>query len=173
MKLGKMKENTEYTIADLLEDEYFITSVNRPTAESEAYWAALRREGRVAEEDYELARYCVRSFRPSGRKLTEEEAGDLWANIRMASVRRRSGNRRRLYSRLSLAAACVLALAGWFVFRSLAPADVEEPAVVATVLQNIEDVARPDSIGGDIQIVFSGEEHMTLKEKTAEIKYNE
>ncbi|MDR2680915.1 MAG: FecR domain-containing protein, partial [Tannerella sp.] len=39
--------------------------------------------------------------------------------------------------------------------------------------QNIEDVARPDSIGGDIQIVFSGEEHMTLKEKTAEIKYNE
>jgi ferric-dicitrate binding protein FerR (iron transport regulator) len=168
-----MKENTNYTIADLLEDEDFISSVNRPTAESEARWAALRREGRVTEEDYELACYCVRSFRQSDRILTEEEAGDLWANIRMASARRKSSRRRRLYRRLSwVAAACVLALVGWFVFHSPAPAEVTEP-VAAVAPGKIEDVARPDSMGKDIQIVFSSEERMMLKEKTAEIKYNE
>ncbi|MDR2041533.1 MAG: FecR domain-containing protein [Tannerella sp.] len=168
-----MKENTGYTIADLLEDGYFISSVNRPTAESEAYWAALRREGRLSDEDYELARYCVRSFRPSGRKLTKEETDNLWVHIRRAALRRRSLRRRRLYVRTAAAAAaCVLALAGWFVFHSLAPADGAQEAV-ALAPQKIEDVARPDSTGRDIQIVFSGDERLTLKEKTAEIKYNE
>jgi ferric-dicitrate binding protein FerR (iron transport regulator) len=162
-----MKEKTNYTIADLLEDEYFISSVNRPTAESEACWATLRREGRVTEDDYELACYCVRSFRQSGKMLTKEESSDLWANIRMATVRRR-----RL-RRLSWAtAACASALTGWFVFHSLTPTDSAKP-VVTMIPQQIEDVARPDSTGKDIQIVFSDEEHMTLKEKTAEIKYNE
>jgi ferric-dicitrate binding protein FerR (iron transport regulator) len=166
-----MKENTNRTIADLLEDEYFISSVNRPTAESEAYWAALRREGRVTEEDYELACYCIRSFRQDGRTLTEEEAGDLWANIRMAAA---AGRRRRLYRRLSwVAAACVLASAGWLVFHSLAPEEAAEPAVAAVVPVKIEDVARPDSTGRDIQIIFSNEERMMLKDKTVEIKYNE
>ncbi|MDR0700097.1 MAG: FecR domain-containing protein [Tannerella sp.] len=165
-----MKENTKYTIADLLEDEYFISSVNSPTAESEAYWAALRQKGRVTEEDYELASYCIRSFRQSDRQLTKEETGDMWANILTASVCSKSNRRRHLY--LSLAAACVLALAGWFVFHLLTPANVMESAT-AIIPQKIEDVARPDSIGKDIQIVFSGEERMMLKEKTAEIKYNE
>ncbi|MDR1337387.1 MAG: FecR domain-containing protein [Tannerella sp.] len=168
-----MKENTSYTIADLLEDEDFISSVNRPAAESEARWATLRREGRVTEEDYELACYCVRLFRQSGRKLTEVEEGDLWANIRTAAARRNASRRRRLYRRLSwVAAACVLALAGWFAFHSTAPAEVAEP-LAAIAPGKIEDVARPDSTGRDIQIVFSGEESLTLKDKTAEIKYNE
>lgn len=165
-----MEENTKYTIADLLEDEYFISSVNRPTVESENYWTALRREGRVTEEDYELASDCVRSFRKSGRQLTKEEMNDVWANIRTAATCSKYDRRRRLY--LLLAAACVLALAGWFVFHSLLPVDLTEP-VTAIIPQRIEDVVRPDSTGKDIQIVFSGDERMMLKEKTAEITYNE
>jgi hypothetical protein len=165
-----MKENINYTLADLLEDDSFISSVNHPTAESDSHWATLRREGRVKEADYELARYCVRSFRLSGRTLTKEETATLWANIRMAAARRRSDSRRRLFLRLSLAA-CVLALTGLFVFHSFVPTDAAKP-VAAVAPHRIEDVARPDSTGNDIQIVFSSEERMTLKEKTAEIKYN-
>jgi ferric-dicitrate binding protein FerR (iron transport regulator) len=168
-----MKEKINYTIADLLEDEDFISSVNRPTAESEARWATLLREGYVTEGDYELACYCVRLFRQSDRMLTEEETGNLWANIRIAADRRKSDRRRRLYYRLSwVAAACVSILAGWFVFHSFTPAEV--PDLVAAVTSGkIEDVARPDSISKDIQIVFSNDERVMLKEKTVEIKYNE
>jgi hypothetical protein len=166
-----MKNNTEYTIAGLLENENFISSVNHPTAESEAYWAALRRDGCVAEEDYELARYCVRLFRQSGRRLTKEDADDMLANIRRSAVRRKSGNLRRLYLRFFPAAACIVMLVGWFVFRVVSPEEIAEPVAVTMPLR-IEDVARPDSTGKDIRIVFSDEESLTLKGKTAEIKYN-
>lgn len=168
-----MKEKKNCTITDLLEDDDFISSVNRPAAESEARWAAMLREGRVTEDDYELARYCVRSFRSDGRKLTKEESDDMWATIRTATVGHASSRRRRrLYIRFSAAAACVLALTGWLVFHALTPDGVaEQPAAVLS--QRIEDVARPDSLGKDIQIVFSDRERMTLKEQRAEIKYNE
>jgi hypothetical protein len=167
-----MKEDNIYTIADLLEDENFISSVNHPSPESEALWAALRKEGRVTDEDYELARYCVRSFHLSGRKLTSEETADLWANIRMTIASRKTINYRYSLLRWLLpAAACVLAVAGWFVFH---PSPVDRASHITGIpLPKIENVARPDSVGRDIRIIFSNEESMLLKEKTADIKYNE
>ena len=165
-----MKENTRYTFADLLEDDYFISSVNHPTAESESYWAALRQEGRVAEEDYELACYSVRSFRQSGRRLTAEETDNMWTNIRTTA---KAARRRRLYLSSAAAAACLFALAGWFAFHALTPASDDVAAPVAMTVGRIEDVAPPDSASKDIRIIFSGEQRLTLKEKTAEIKYSE
>ncbi|MDR0757827.1 MAG: FecR domain-containing protein [Tannerella sp.] len=166
-----MKEDNKYTVADLLGDERFISSVNRPSLENEAFWAAMRREGRVTDEDCELARYCIRSFHPSGKALTSEEAADLWTNIRMETARRKvAGHRRVLLYRLLPAACALAAVCCWFVFRPstalMTPLAAEIPA------PKIEDVARPDSVGRDIRIIFSSEESMTLKEKTADIIYN-
>jgi hypothetical protein len=167
-----MKEDNKYTVADLLEDERFISSVNHPSPENEAFWAALREEGRVTDEDYELARYCIRSFHISGKTLTSEEAADLWANIRMETARRKvAGHKHVLLHWILPAAACALAAVGWFVFQP----STADRALLATEIppSKIEDVARPDSVGRDIRIIFSSEESMTLKEKTAEIRYNE
>ncbi|MCD8178479.1 MAG: hypothetical protein LUE98_14090 [Tannerellaceae bacterium] len=37
-----MKENIPYTLADLLENEYFIHSVLHPAKESESYWHEMQ-----------------------------------------------------------------------------------------------------------------------------------
>jgi ferric-dicitrate binding protein FerR (iron transport regulator) len=79
-------------------------------------------------------------------------------------------NSRRIYLLIAASAACVLALVGIFLFQH----SVEEPPVL--IAQNelkIENIARPDTMGDDIQIIFSEENKITLKEKRAEIKYND
>ncbi|MDR1918807.1 MAG: FecR domain-containing protein [Tannerellaceae bacterium] len=166
-----MEENRKYTtIADLLEDDDFIFSVNHPSPESEAYWSLLRKEGLVKEDDYELACYCVRSFRPSGKALTKEEAANLLANVRMKTARMESDGRRRINRWLSVVAACLVILIGFFFFRLLTR---EKQAPTAAYLLQIEEVARPENTDNDIMIVFSDDMQMALKEKKAEITYNE
>ncbi|MDR0844105.1 MAG: FecR family protein, partial [Tannerella sp.] len=164
-----MKENVKYTIIDLLEDDNFIASANHPTPESDACWTSLLTKGEIRQEDYELALYFVKSLYPNNQYLTKEEIADIWTNVRMQTVRPKKDSR-LIHLLIAASAACVLALAGLFLFQH----STDEPTVlIAGNELKIEETARPDMTGDDIQIIFSEENKITLKEKTADIKYND
>jgi len=157
-----------YTIMDLLDDVNFISHVKHPSPESESYWTDLVNTGKIQRDDYELSVYCIRSFRIPDRQLTQEEIADLWTKIRANATKEKKTKHINIILWTVVAmAACALALTGIFIFHRQT---AEPPAPVVQTLK-IEDVARPDSIGTDIQIIFSENERLTLTEKTADIKY--
>ncbi|MDR3309146.1 MAG: FecR domain-containing protein [Tannerella sp.] len=172
-----MKENYHYTLVELLGDRAFISFVNNPTPEAEANWNALLRDGKIDADDYELAAYCIRSFHSEQRSLSAEELSQLWANIQQDRCLRTEARRRRLFIRLVSAAASVLLLTGIFLAQTYI-FNTQTGGFLAknqkhTAL-NIEDVEFPsEEKSDDIQIISSNENHISLKEKQADIIYNE
>ncbi|MDR3252773.1 MAG: FecR domain-containing protein [Tannerella sp.] len=163
-----MEEIHRYTLVDLLENESFIAFINHPSAEDEAHWTSLLQEGQINAEDYELAAYCIRSFNPDARSLTGEESAQLWANIQQEKRRRKVIRLHPLlFLRRSIAAASVLLLTGLFLTQYL-----KEDKQPTACLLNIEDVALPEEKTEDIQIISSSDNRMSLKEKNADIVYN-
>jgi ferric-dicitrate binding protein FerR (iron transport regulator) len=162
-----MRENY-YTLVDLLEDKSFIDFINHPSAEKETCWTSRIREGKVNVEDYELAAYCIRSFHSDSRSLTGEELAQLWANIQREKRRHKIVRHRRLFFRISAAAASILLLMGLFLTQYL-----KEEKQPTAHLPTIEDVALPEEKTGDIQIIASNDNRMSHKEKNADIVYND
>lgn len=163
-----MKPDSTFNLIDLLEDASFIASVNQPSLESEAHWQRLLGEGKIAREDYLLAISLIRMLRPSYPHLSAEDINTMWKNIREKQIRKRNYHR-LLYRWLSVAAACAAIVAGLFVIHTL---PIENTLDEQSLAFGLEDVARPVNVGNDIQIVFSDNKQIALKEKTAEIIYN-
>jgi len=109
----------------------------------------------------------VRSLRRSVRDLSPEETSDMWKNIRTkidAHNKRRDTTRFVWYF---LSAACVLSFI-FLVYKQVAGKD----ALLSETALKIEDVARPDSIGKDIQIIFSENERMEVADESADVVYD-
>ncbi|MDR3262207.1 MAG: FecR domain-containing protein [Tannerella sp.] len=162
-----MEKDRTYNVTNLLEDDRFISSVNHPSPESDAYRNALLSEGKITRDDCDLAMCFIRSLHPSHRNLSADEIADMWDGIRMRSKRLR--NRNQMVIWLSTVAAGVAVAVGMFAFYTFG----QQETPPADTLSVIENVARPDSAGNDIRIVFSDNNQVALKEKTAEITYNE
>lgn len=82
-QLNNMKENIPYTLADLLENEYFIHSVLHPAKESESYWHEMQEKKLVDPDDYELACHYIRNLGKTNQSLTKDEMADMWTTIHM------------------------------------------------------------------------------------------
>jgi ferric-dicitrate binding protein FerR (iron transport regulator) len=160
------KENSDKLIY-LLEDDYFISSANHPTTESDACWAAQISEGNITRKDYELALHAVRLFRPSGCGLSQEEVADIWMKIKMKQAHGRH-KRRRLEVWLSGVAASVLAAAGLF----MAYHRHSSGTTFTEAKMNIENVALPVIEGDDVHVILSEKEHITVKDNAPEIVYD-
>jgi hypothetical protein len=163
-----VEEDYHYELVDLLEDESFIAFINHPSAKEEFHWSSRIKEGKINKEDYELAAYCIHSFHSDARSLTGEEVAQLWANIQQKMRRQKVVRLHPLYLRFSIAVASVLLLMGLFFTQYLK----EEKLPTAHFL-NIEDVALPEEKTEDIQIISSNDNRMSLKEKNADIVYND
>jgi ferric-dicitrate binding protein FerR (iron transport regulator) len=169
LSLLYMVEKTNYTLDGLLEDTRFIAHVNRPSPESESFWAGLIAEGCVSQENFDKARAMIRSVRQPVRDLTSEETAAMWARIQAkinAQGKRRNSTRLAGYL---LSAACVLSLV-FLVYKMQSTGN--DAVLLSEYGLKIEDVARPDSIGNNIQIIFSENGRMEVAEESAEVVYD-
>lgn len=164
-----MGNKEQHTLAELLEDDYFVSSIHRPTSESDAYWASLIEEGKVSREDFELGRLYIQNLPTGNTSLTTSEISGMWTTILTEGKRRRKNRTRRLYL-FSIAAACILVLTGVFLFEKYN----NLPGIENTTQDiDIAQVARPEYNGDEIRIVLSDDNHILVEENNSEIIYND
>ena len=53
------KKYKEYTVDELLQDDYFISSVLHPTQESREFWDFLIQSGNLSAQDFEEAVFFI------------------------------------------------------------------------------------------------------------------
>lgn len=156
-----------YTMEELLQDDYFISSVNHPTPESSAFWNSLLQEGKIKVKDYELASFFIQYVQTSKKSLLPGETTDMWAKIEAGNKKRLQRKIHRLYIGCAVAA-CLVILISLSFFSQL---DTTRNKAIASV--QIENTAHPISNSNDIQIIFSDKKQIALQDTHTEVKYND
>jgi hypothetical protein len=153
---------------DLLLDDYFISSMIRPTKEATAFWKNAVQDGIVHPDTYHIASYLIDAMQVDSPSISTEEVDKLWEDIKekndsYAAMKRQKRKQRMLLWSLSGVASLMLCL---FLYHESA----KEPVKTAGLL--IEEVKAPQTPAANIHIVFSDNETMALDGQDAEIVYD-
>ena len=165
-----MKEDhSGYTSKDLLEDDYFISSMVEPTKESEEFWNSLVDDGIIAFDEFERAKHFMQIMQKPKKVMTVKERTDLWVKIEIQNknILRQKLKRRRMYL-YGTAASLFIALfsIGYFLFQSDSQTIVDFQHVMA-------ELSTPNEDAKDIQLILSDNKKIELEDKTADIVLQE
>ena len=163
-------EYKKYTIEELLADDYFISSVLHPTQESKEFWEYLLQNGYVQADEFEKASLFVYAVQSPKEKMFRKEKELLWERIEIENKRYLTSKIRRLHRLGVLAAACVVILLGVTIVSYYHYRDVDKESVNPMALLE-QRAAEP--VGEDICLVLSDAKKVNLKEKSADVKYNQ
>ena len=67
------KKYKEYTVDELLQDDYFISSILHPTQESREFWDFLIQSGNLSAQDFEEAAFFIEVVNSRKEKLLRKE----------------------------------------------------------------------------------------------------
>ena len=162
------KRYLKYTINELLSDDYFISSVLHPTAESQEFWEYQIQNECVTSEDFEQASLFVRAVQSPKEKMFRKEKDMLWEKIEIANKKHLRKKIRNLYI-ISISAACIFFLLGGVAFHLLEYESDKKEFDPMALLRNTPKVED----NSNICLVSSGNEQMSFEENHADIKYNE
>lgn len=165
-----MKKNYElYSFEDLLEDEYFISSILHPTKESEAFWHSQLDKGLLNRDNYELACFYIANLKGNYPPLSKEEIAAMWLHIKGKNQEKRPKRQTLFYIIPAVAASILILIASYRIWEL----KQEQPVVPVSTRSQIENIAKPTIETKDIQLVLSGNQHIAVKGNSTEIKYNE
>ena len=77
------KKYKTYTVDELLQDDYFISSILHPTQESREFWDFLIQSGNLSAQDFEEAAFFIEVVHSPKEKLLRKEKEALWSKIDM------------------------------------------------------------------------------------------
>ena len=153
------KSYTNFSFEDFLQDEYFISSVKKPTPESAAYWECFC-GGNQNIKNFEEAKSFIKSINQYHQTLSLDEIN----NIKQRIYKKKGRSRRLFY--LSVAAAAVIALLVYLRFHG---ADYLTEKQDITVFA---DINRPDTKTGEIRLVLSDDQTVLIDRKETVISYD-
>lgn len=166
----KNRTNKIHSMEDLLQDEYFITSMTSPTPESEEYWFNTIREGQIDIHDYNLARFFIDSVQTKSEKMKMEEKHNLWENIEFENKQKLKRQRKNFRIYLSVASGLVAIFIVAFLLNKSETSLPED--TLSIVHKEIEDVTPPDTSTSDIRLILAGDKCVSLEGREADIIYN-
>lgn len=163
------KKYRKYTIEELLQDDYFISSVLHPSQDSREFWEFLVQSGNVSAEDIEEASFFVKSVQSCKEKLFRKEKETLWNKIEIENKRGLKRKVRTLYVISMSAAACFVLFLGisTYLYYGSKP-EKNKPGFLAF----LKEKPNLDS-ESDICLVLSEDKHVTFKENNTDVKYND
>ncbi len=160
------KKYTGYTAKQLLNDDFFIQSELHPTDDTLVFWSSLEREDPSLAKEIRKARFFLETFKQNipVATLPSDEVANLWQQIeRRITLERSKVIRRRYWLAAAVAAAACVCL---FVFNPFA---VEKGIDYQMVMDTLTASNETD----DVQLIFSDEERVLIKEKESLIAYAE
>ena len=158
----------KYTIDELLQDDYFISSVLHPCGESHDFWEFQLQCGNVSASDFEKASLFIKTVQSRKEKLFRKEKVDLWDKIEIENKKTLKNKIRTLYITNFSAAACIVLLLGAsiYLYYGIKP---EEKSIHTYAQLKSRSNLTP---GSDICLVLSADKQLTFEDNNTDVKYN-
>lgn len=89
----------KYSSKELLEDDFFIQSMIRPTQESDEFWNSLLADGIIDSDQFNEARHFILLMNRKNKVMSARERNDLWVKIEIKNKKnlRRDLHRKQIY----------------------------------------------------------------------------
>lgn len=162
------KKYNKYTIEELLQDDYFISSVLHPSQESQEFWEYLIQSGNISIEEFENASLFVKMVQSRKDKLFRKEKETLWSKIEIENKNVLKKKIHRLYIASMSAAACIVLLLGVSAYLYYGYGSEKKSIDAFAEMKNRPVLAS----GSDICLVLSEDKHVTFDEKNTDVKYD-
>ncbi|MDD4592199.1 MAG: FecR family protein [Parabacteroides sp.] len=153
-----------YTVEQLLADDFFIESIKHSSEESNAFWEEVLKRGIVNKKDFDLACFLLTAMQTKKERISPGEVSQLWEDIEIANKTTINKKRRKERFICSfIAAASVLFAVGFSLF--------EIYIFKSHNHISIENVKAPLSSSTDIQLMLGGNKAVSLKGDTVKVSY--
>lgn len=167
------KDYTQYTFADFLQDDFFLSSIVNPTDASIRFWNDRLRKKELNAEEFNLAKeFLDKSIRTCHDSVTDEDISSLWKSIQ-ASNRKVSKQlvmqtrfRKMLYMGASVAASIIVL---FFVLPTLKETSENDGKDLMSYVESHKKSVEESS---DVQLVLSHQHVLSIKEEAARVTYD-
>lgn len=160
------KNYLEFSFEDFLQDDYFISSMKKPTPETSEFWEQFRK-GNQNLMNFEAAKAYVESINQYHSTLSLEEIDDMRRAIH--KKKNRMIRNRRMYYWGVGAAAAGIALLIFFKFQG---ADNMDSLSSKPDIATFAETLLSDTKTGEIQLVLSDEQTIFFDRKETVITYD-
>lgn len=162
------KKYESYTVEELLQDDFFIESINHPTPETDRFWIKAIEKEVISLYDYKLARYYIQSVHPPKDLMGKEEEFDLWNRIAEANKENIINNKKKKFKLLVISLSGVAALLA-LIFALNITSRISEKEIRQAGIETIQ--APSSATSNDIQLILADNETISLDGKEADITY--
>lgn len=158
----------DYSVDNLVQDDYFIRSMVNPTEESNTFWKGLVEKGVFSYADFQMACSLFNNFQTRSDTLSDEEANLLWQKIKCKNnILKEEKKRRRSYFFFG-AIGSVASLLLLFVHLKFT-----SPVNDANLNSSIESMAAFANSFDDVQLVLANDEVLSLNGQIVNISYGD
>lgn len=158
------KGYTYYSFEDFLQDDFFISSVKNPTADTIAFWEAFKKENNKNLYNFNSAKSYLESYPVSDDFLSDKEVSEMWNNINTRNVLNTRRRTRRLYLAVAGAAAGVAVMLTGIFFSKASYTESD-------IYRYASQTQSGDSDSSEAQLILSEDKVVVLEDKESEITY--
>ncbi len=162
----KYNQYTSFSTEDFLQDDYFISSMAKPTKESENLWTLFISSNPQNLNEFLAAKAYIHKMPQSNNDLQEDEISELWGRIEKDTIKK-SRHHRFVYYASSIAAA-VLILIGFFAYYVQSDKSNEADNILAFVQQHKLSLPKTN----DALLILSKNNILRIKQQESHIAYN-
>lgn len=155
----KGKDYTDYSMEQLLEDDFFLESFFKPTAYSQTFWEEQIHKDEALAREIAYANVVLGSIPYRKSIFSEKDKNSLWKRIDTTSHRKRLY--KFWYSSAAAVVALLLVMGGIYYANYYATND----------LTAIEKVQKPESPAETIQLILAEEKKVEIEENSR-LQYN-
>lgn len=162
----KYNQYTSFSTEDFLQDDFFISSMAKPTEESENVWKSFVSSNPQNLNDFLAAKAYIQKMPQSNDSLNEDEISELWGRIEKDTIKKGRDHKFVYYA--SSIAAAVLILVGFFAYYVQSDKSNEADNILAFVQQHKLSLPKTN----DALLILSKNNILRIKQQESHIAYN-
>jgi len=109
-----MENNSPVNFQELITNSYFIDWVSNPTPESEQYWQKFVQKNSSIRDEFEKARYVVKTLQRKRKAIDDDNVREIWDSIQ-SDLKSKTDNLKLFrWWRVAAAITVIIGLAGLF-----------------------------------------------------------
>jgi len=157
---------TSFSTEDFLQDDFFISSMAKPTKESENLWKSFVCSNPQNLNEFLAAKEYIQKMPKSNDSLEEDEITELWGRIENDTIRKSRRQRWKYYS--SSIAAAVVILVGCLAYYVHSDQSDKAESILAFVQQHKLSLPKTN----DALLILSKNNILRIKQQESHIAYN-
>jgi ferric-dicitrate binding protein FerR (iron transport regulator) len=157
-----MKDYFDFTQTDLIEDEYFLEWVSKPSEKSQIFWEEFIKKYPEKKKEIETAKLIIKSMSPVETDFSETEIDSLWTSIKKSIDNRKKRNWRLWYPVAAAGILIFIVSIWWINSENHKNYDVVDYSQLLPTRNATQDV----------ELILGDQTKVKISEKESELKYN-